>query len=83
MNEEIHKLEEEDTKLAQIKFKENIEEKDKRKKAEKEIKIKERNLYNKKILLSNQEKKNEELTDTIYKLKKRKENLDKKLKVTE
>lgn len=81
MNEKINKLEEEDTKLAQLKSKENTLEKDKRKKAEKQIKIKERNLYNKKILLSDKEKKNEELTDTLYKINKRKDALVKKIKV--
>lgn len=81
MNDEIHKLEEEDMKLSQIKFKENALEKDKRKTAEKEIKLKERNLYYKKISLSDKEKKNEELRDSIYKIHKRKETLIKKIKV--
>ena len=65
-----------------MKFKENTLEREKRKKAEKEIKLKERNLYNKKQSLDEKEKKIEELKDAVYKVNKRKENLSKKLKVT-
>jgi hypothetical protein len=74
-------LEEQETEMTNIKYKENNLEKEQRKKNNKIMKIKTAEKDKKKQELRNKEQKILELSDTIERLNKQKSNISKKIKV--
>ena len=79
--DEIKILDNQDTHLSKIKYKENSKEKEQHKKLRNKIKLKEVELKNRSDTLKDREKEFREVEDNIYKLEKQRQDIKRKIQV--
>lgn len=79
--DEITIMDNQDTHLSKIKYKENTKEKEQHKKLRNKIKLKEVELKNRSDTLKDKEKEFREVEDNIYKLEKQRQDIKRKIQV--